>query len=159
MDCRFWRWLRRSVYRRTVRKVGEATLCPMLFFASLHVLWAKRRGSAIRHRTYQQILSGPDFKSVARFAVNQVLALSAWRFLKCAFVRKHQNRRAGFIYNEQGKGCWGLASMVLATTIIASSTVARLVWFFENLVGTISFKAPSSTFLRITISLATCKSQ
>ena len=74
-----------------------------------------------------KILSGPDFK-----AWQDLRSKPSSRFIGMALPQvrlrdAYKNRRAGFIYNEQGQGAWGLANMVLATTIMRE--FHRVNWF------------------------------
>lgn len=108
-------------------KLGEATLCPMLF-SPVSTFFGESGADWLSDiERINKILSGPDFK-----AWQDLRSKPSSRFIGMALPQvrlrdAYKNRRAGFIYNEQGKGSWGLANMVLATTIMRE--FHRVNWF------------------------------
>ncbi len=88
-------------------KLGEATLCPMLF-SPVPTFFGESGADWLSDiERINKILLGPDYT-----AWQELRAKPSSRFIGMALpqvrIREvYKNRRAGFIYNEQGKGAWG----------------------------------------------------
>ncbi|MGF1756066.1 type VI secretion system contractile sheath large subunit [Vibrio makurazakiensis] len=108
-------------------KLGETTLCPMLFSPDSKFFGESGADWVSDTDRINKILSGPDFQ-----AWQDLRNKPSSRFIGMAFpqvrVREaYQNKKAGFIYNEQGQGTWGPANIAFVSTI--AREFQRVNWF------------------------------
>jgi len=108
-------------------KLGEITLCPMLFSPVSNFFGEDGADWLSDTDRINKILTGPDF-----VAWQELRNKPSSRFIGMALpqvrVRKaYKNRKVGFVYNEQGQGTWGLANMAFVGTIMRE--YQRVNWF------------------------------
>lgn len=108
-------------------KLGEITLCPMLFSPVATFFGEDGADWLSDTDRINKILTGPDFQ-----AWQELRNKPSSRFIGMALpqvrVRKaYKNRKVGFIYNEQGQGTWGLANVAFVSTIMRE--FQRVNWF------------------------------
>ena len=108
-------------------KLGESTLCPMLFSPEPKFFGEQGADWLSDTDRINKILTGPDF-----IAWQELRSKPSSRFIGMALpqirVRKaYKNRKVGFIYNEEGQGTWGLANIAFVSTIMRE--FQRVNWF------------------------------
>jgi len=108
-------------------KLGESTLCPMLFSPDAQ-FFANRGADWLSDiNRIEKILTGPDYQ-----AWQDLRSKPCSRFIGLAMpfirVRKpRRNAKVGFVYNESGDGLWGNAVFAFTTTIMRE--YHRINWF------------------------------
>ncbi|CAM3098809.1 type VI secretion system contractile sheath domain-containing protein [Vibrio neptunius] len=108
-------------------KLGESTLCPMLFSPDEKFFVDPGADWLSDINRIEKIITGPDYgawqslrtKSSSRFVG---FIMPSIRMRQC-----YSNTKAGFIYNEVGTGLWGSATFAFAATIMRE--YHRVNWF------------------------------
>jgi len=108
-------------------KLGEKTLCPMLlspatdFFANSGGRWISDIGRV------GKVLASADYNAWQALRNKDCARFIGLVMPQIQLRKAYQNLKAGFIYNESGKGLWGNAVFPFATTIMRE--YQRVNWF------------------------------
>ncbi|HGY9611734.1 type VI secretion system contractile sheath domain-containing protein [Vibrio harveyi] len=108
-------------------RLGEATLCPMLFAPNRDFFVESGADWLSDINRIEKILASPDYQSW-----QSLRSKSSARFVglvmpeMCMRIR-YQNAKVGFIYNEKQNGLWGNAGFAFVSTIMREHQ--RVSWF------------------------------
>ncbi|MCG9626254.1 type VI secretion system contractile sheath large subunit [Vibrio mediterranei] len=108
-------------------KLGEATLCPMLFSPDKQFFVESSADWLSDTDRIEKILSGSDYKPWQDLR-NKVSSKFLGLVMPSIRMRsRYKNAKVGFIYNEAGQGLWGNATFAFAATIMREHH--RVNWF------------------------------
>ncbi|NOI82449.1 type VI secretion system contractile sheath large subunit [Vibrio tubiashii] len=108
-------------------KLGEVTLCPMLFSPDEQFFVQPTADWLSDTNRIEKILTGEDYKpwqELRQKASSKFvgLVMPSIRMRNC-----YKNAKVGFIYNEAGQGLWGNATFAFAATMMREHH--RVNWF------------------------------
>ncbi|KJY83410.1 hypothetical protein TW81_10510 [Vibrio galatheae] len=108
-------------------KLGELTLCPMLFSPDEHFFVQSNADWLSDTKRIEKILNGVDFKPWQTLRQKSSSKFIGLVMPSIHMRNRYKNAKMGFIYNESGKGLWGNAAFAFASTIMREHH--RVNWF------------------------------
>lgn len=108
-------------------KLGEVTLCPMLFSPDKQFFVESSADWLSDTNRIEKILSGGDYQPWQDLRSKVSSKFLGLVMPSIRMRSRYQNAKVGFIYNEAGQGLWGNAAFAFAATIMREHH--RVNWF------------------------------